>query len=230
MAAKPAKKPKRATKNALDADLRGYLDTNADIVTVIDKPVGMSDIGTLSAQSEGPILFENILGYPDFRLTDMHVKHRWSQCRALGVAEDAYLPTLAQRLRKPPRGFVDIKSGLKLPVPIHSEDETHPLVTAMTVVKDPQTGFYNTCHAATQVTGPQEGLISFVTPHTHIVMQKYLARGEKEMPIAYVFGLPPAYEIMANFSGLHMDLRGELEMVGTLMDQDVEMVRVRVLT
>ena len=42
--------------------------------------------------------------------------------------------------------------------------------------------------------------------------------------MAYVFGLPPAYEIMANFSGLHMDLWGELEMVGTLMDQDVEMV------
>jgi len=38
-----------------------------------------------------------------------------------------------------------------------------------------------------------------------------------------VFGLPPAYEIMANFSGLHMDMWGEMEMVGTIMDQDIEM-------
>lgn len=227
--------PKR---NTLDPDLRGYLDSNADILTVIDKPVTMNDLGALSAQCEGPILFNNINEYPDFRFTDMHVKHRWSQCRALGVREDEYLPTLAQRLRMPARGFVEATTApvqevvwtgdeadwTKLPVPIHSEDETEPLVTAMLLAKDPETGFYNTSHAATQVVGPQQGLISFVTPHTHIVMRKYLERGETQMPVAFVFGLPPAYEIMANFSGQHMDLWGELEMVGTIMDIDVEMV------
>ena len=55
-------------------------------------------------------------------------------------------------------------------------------------------------------------------------MNKHRALGHREMPIALVFGLHPAYEIMANFSGLHMDLWGELEMVGTLLAQDVEMV------
>ena len=55
-------------------------------------------------------------------------------------------------------------------------------------------------------------------------MQKYRDRGIKEMPIAIVFGVHPAYEIMANFSGMHMDLWGEMEMVGTIMDMDVEMV------
>ena len=84
MAAKPAKKPKRATKNALDADLRGYLDTNADIVTVIDKPVGMSDIGTLSAQSEGPILFENgMAGVVEAGLRILHDGHRGNQWMGL---------------------------------------------------------------------------------------------------------------------------------------------------
>ena len=68
------------------------------------------------------------------------------------------------------------------------------------------------------------GLISFVTPHSHIVMNKYREMGVEYMPIAFVFGVPPAYEIMANFSGLHMDLWGEMEMVGTIMDRDVEMV------
>ena len=233
-----SKTARRAAGNALDADLRGYLDSNADILTVIDKPVSIDNIGALSAQSEQPILFNNISEYPDFRICDILVKHRWTQCRALGVDEKDYLPTLAQRLRKPPRGFVNVETGpvkeivwtgkdadwLKLPIPIHSELEAEPYVTALNIVRDPETGFYNSSHAGTQAVGPHKGLISFVTPHTHAVIRKYLARGAKEMPIAIVFGVPPAYEIMGNFSGLHMDLWGEMEMVGTIMDQDVEMV------
>ena len=121
-------------KNQLDPDLRGYLESNKDILSVIEKQVSINDIGALSAQSDGPILFENIKEHPGFRLCDMLVRHRWSQCRALGVDEKDYLPTLAQRLRKPPRGFVDVETGpvkeviwtgkeadwLKLPIPIHS--------------------------------------------------------------------------------------------------------------
>jgi 3-polyprenyl-4-hydroxybenzoate decarboxylase len=55
-------------------------------------------------------------------------------------------------------------------------------------------------------------------------MGKYRDLGRDRMPIAFVFGVPPAYEIMANFSGLHMDAWGELEMVGTIMQRDVEVV------
>ena len=94
----------------------------------------------------------------------------------------------------------------------------------MNIIKDPQTGFYNSCHAGTHAVGPRRGLISFVTPHSHVIMRKYREMGAEYMPIAYVFGVPPAYEIMANFSGLHMDSWGEMEMVGTIMDRDVEMV------
>src|SRR3990172_9080387 len=94
----------------------------------------------------------------------------------------------------------------------------------MNLVKDPEMGFYNTSHAGTIVTGPRTGLPSLVTPHTHAIMRKYRDLGEKRMPFAFAFGLHPAYEIMANFSGLHMDMWGELEMVGTIMDRDVEMV------
>jgi len=55
-------------------------------------------------------------------------------------------------------------------------------------------------------------------------MRKYRELGHTRMPFVIVFGVHPAYEIMANFSGLHMDMWGELEMVGTIMDQDIEMV------
>ena len=219
-------------------DLRGFLADNDDIVTRIDKPVSIDHVGALSAQSEGPIVFERIQEFPGFRLCDILVKHRWSQCRALGVEENDYLRTLAYRLRQPPRGFVNVATGpvkevihkghevdwTQLPAPVHSAAEDDPYITAMNIVRDPETGFYNSSHAGTSPLKPRSGLMSFATPHTHIVMNKHRALGHKEMPIALVFGLHPAYEIMANYSGLHMDVWGELEMVGTLMAQDVEMV------
>jgi 2,5-furandicarboxylate decarboxylase 1 len=230
--------PPYTPAKALDKDLRGYLGTNADIVTRITKPVSLELIPALSAQSNQPIFFENIIEKPGFRLCDILVKHRELQARALGVTREDYLRTLAYRLRRPPRGFVNVSDGpvkekkfkggevdwTRLPIPIHSEQETQPYVTAMNIVVDPETGFHNTSHAGTIVTGPRTGLPSFVTPHTHVIMRKYRELGHAAMPLVIVFGLPPAYEIMANFSGLHMDMWGELEMVGTIMDQDIEMV------
>ena len=222
----------------LDKDLRGYLETNADIVTVVKKPVSIDAVGALSAQSEGPILFENIVEKPGFRLCDMLVKHRWSQARALGVPAADFLKTLAFRLRQPPRGFVNVKGGpvkevvlrgkdvdwTRLPVPYHTDKDDAPYVTAMNIVRDPETGFYNSSHARAMCLEPTRGLASFVTPHTNIIIKKYLELGRDEMPIAFVIGVHPAYEIMANYSGLHMDTWGEMEMVGTIMDQDIEMV------
>ena len=222
----------------LDPSLRGYLETNADIVTRITKPVRIDDIGALSAQSDQPILFENIVEKPGFRLCDILVKNRRSQARALGVAPKDFIKTLAYRLRQPPRGFKDVKSGpvkevirlgenadwTQLPIPFHKDKDTAPYLTAMNIIKDPETGFYNSCHAGTHAVGPRRGLISFVTPHSHIIMRKYREIGAETMPIAFVIGVPPAYEIMANFSGLHMDSWGEMEMVGTVMDRDIEMV------
>ena len=221
----------------LDRDLRGYLETNRDVVTCIRKPVSIIDIGALSAQSEAPILFESIVEYPGFRICDMLVRNRRTQARALGVAPEHYLMTLAHRLRKPPRALVKVPTGpvkevkwlgtdadlSRLPIPFHKEQDTYPYLTAMNILRDPETGFYNSSHAGTTIVGPRRGLVSFVTPHSKRIIHKYLDRGVDSMPIAIVAGVPPAYEIMANFSGLHMDLWGEMEMAGTIMDQDIEM-------
>src|SRR6266702_5114443 len=89
----------------LDGALRDYLATNADIITHIKKPVSIDDIGALSAQSDLPIVFENIIEKPGFRLCDILVKNRTTQARALGVPPEDYLKTLAYRLRQFPRGF-----------------------------------------------------------------------------------------------------------------------------
>ena len=75
----------------LDTDLRGYLKTNSDVVTVISKPVSERLVGALSAKSEKPILFENIVERPGYSVLDILLKHRNLQARALGVTEDEYL-------------------------------------------------------------------------------------------------------------------------------------------
>lgn len=222
----------------LDRDLRGHLATNADIVTRVTKPVSIDHIGALSAQSENPILFENIIERPGFRMCDILVKHRAHQARAIGTTIKDYLPTLAFRLRQPPRGLTIVKSGpvkeviflgndtarANLPIPFHTDRDDAPYVTAMNIVRDPETGFYNSSQAGTLAVEPCRWLPSFSTPHTNIIMKKYREMGHDSMPMAYVFGVHPAYEIMANFSGLHMDMWGEMDMIGTLMNQDIEMV------
>ncbi|MGQ0653495.1 MAG: UbiD family decarboxylase domain-containing protein [Betaproteobacteria bacterium] len=90
--------------------------------------------------------------------------------RARSASRDDYLRSLAHRLRRPPRGFVNVGDGpvkerkfegngvdwTKLPIPVHSEQETRPYVTPMNIVLDPETGFHNTSHAGTTVTGPRE--------------------------------------------------------------------------
>src|SRR5260221_5755680 len=228
MADRSVRSPGPTNRQApLDPDLRGYLQSNADLVTRIPKPVRLDDIGALSAQSERPILFERIVERPDYRLCDILVKNRASQARALGVPQEDYLKTLAFRLRQPPRGLVNVATGpvkevvwrgsdvdrTKLPIPFHTDTDAAPYVTAMNIVRDPETGFYNSSHAGTHAVGPTRGLCSFATPHTHAIMRKYRERGATTLPIAFVFGVHPAYEIIANFSGLHMDMWGEMEMV-----------------
>ncbi len=200
----------------LDASLRGYLATNADIVTRVTKPVHMADIGALSAQSDQPIVFENIVEKPGFRLCDILVKTRRAQARALGTSPENYLRTLAYRLRQPARGLKIVKSGpvkevvklhneadwTELPIPFHKDKDAAPYITAMNIIRDPETVFYNSCHAGTHAVGPRRGLISFVTPHSHVIMRKYRDMGVDAMPIAFVVGVPAAVRNLANFSGL----------------------------
>ena len=230
--------PPPAPVKPLDRSLRDYLDTHAGSVIRISKPVNIDDVGALSAQVDDPVVFENLVEHPGYRLTDILVKNRKNHARALGVEKDDYLRTLAYRLRQPPRGFKHVKTGpvkevirkgndvdwTSLPIPKHKDVDEHPYVTAMNIVRDPETGFYNSSHSGTYAVGPRKGLPSFITPHTNLIIRKYKEMGVDKMPMAFAFGVHPAYEIMANFSGLHMDMWGEMEMVGTIMDQDIEMV------
>ena len=41
--------PRQGRNFVLDSDLRGFLKTNEDVVTVITKPVSIEDIGAIAA-------------------------------------------------------------------------------------------------------------------------------------------------------------------------------------
>jgi len=222
----------------LDPDLRGFLKTNEDVVTVIAKPVSVKQIGAISAQSETPIVFENVIESPGFRVTDILVKHRNLQARALGVTEADFLKTLAYRLRQPPRGVIDVKSGpvreviltgkdvdvRKLPICYQSDINPQPMMTCMNWVRDPATGRYNVMNAMTTITGPDTGFSLFVSRDTTVIFERYRKLGIFEVPIVFVAGLPPAYEIMGQYAGVHLDSWGETDMFGTIADHDVEFV------
>ena len=95
--------PPSRSNVTLDDSLRGHLATNADIVSWITKPVRMNDIGALSAQSEQPILFENIIEKPGFRriLVKTRRSHRTRARRSVrALFDDALLLPAASA---PPR-------------------------------------------------------------------------------------------------------------------------------
>ena len=96
------------------------------------------------------------------------------RCRdgcALGTSPENYLRTLAYRLRQPARGLKIVKSGpvkevvklhneadwTELPIPFHKDMDAAPYITAMNIIRDPETGFYNSCHAGTHAVGPRRG-------------------------------------------------------------------------
>ena len=155
----------------------------------------MDDIGALSAQSDMPIIFENIVGKQGFRLCDMFVKNRMSQRGALGVTPQNYLKTLAFRLRQPPRGFKSVKTGpvkevirtgsdvdwTVLPIPRHKDKDAAPYVTAMNIIRDPENRLLQIMFTpGTYAVAPRRGLISFITPHSHIIMQKLKGEGPRQ--------------------------------------------------
>ena len=122
----PAPSPTEGQNFTVDKDLRSWLETNEEVVTTITKPVQVEHIGAISAQSEGPVVFENIVGKPGFRVVDTLVKHRNLQARALGVAEEDFPP--------PSRtGCASHRAASSRPVPVRCAKLSSPATTSMYV-------------------------------------------------------------------------------------------------
>jgi 2,5-furandicarboxylate decarboxylase 1 len=220
-------------------DLRSYLAENRDLVLRLTKPVAVEHVSDLICQSRRPILFESIQEHPGWRLCDLLFRDRLAQSRVLKTAPDRVLPELARRLALPPRpprpvnggpvkekrvapGALDLRS---LPAFRHGAMDPARTLIAMLVCADPETGRTN--FSFTRVTPLDARRATFLigsSPHMRAILAKHGAAGRR-MPVALVVGTHPAYEIMASYSvPTHLEKFGELELVGNLIDETIELV------
>ncbi|MGE0627236.1 MAG: UbiD family decarboxylase domain-containing protein [Hyphomicrobiaceae bacterium] len=196
-------------------------------------------MSALINQSRQPILFETIDGYPRWSICDLLFRDRASQARVLDTMPDNVLRELASRLRQPPRSprlvaespvKENILAGSALnltsiPGFQHGAEDMGRVIVAMTICRDPDTGRQNL--SWTRMTPLSERRATYFigsSPHMRSILEKYEKRQER-MPLVFVVGTHPAYEIMASYSvTTHLDQFGELEMVPALMGAEVELV------
>jgi 2,5-furandicarboxylate decarboxylase 1 len=220
-------------------DLRTYLDAVQDDVLHIRKEVDpLTEMGALCSESEQPILFENVKGYPSWRVCDRLVSTRKMQAAALGVEPDRVVVELAQRLSRGPGEVQTAEIApcketiwmgkeadlLRLPTAIHSEgDGGRYIGGGVHITRDPDTGIQNQSMLRTQIKGSHHTGFLMCRRHNYEHYKKHVERREP-MPMAVAIGLHPAYEITANYSGRH-DGYEEFALAGSLLEEPVELVR-----
>ncbi|HET8672882.1 MAG TPA: UbiD family decarboxylase [Thermoleophilaceae bacterium] len=224
------------------ADLRGFLDSLGAELHVIDDEIDpVTQAGILSSESRHPYLLTNLKGFPDWRFTDILASSRELQGRAFGTPAERVVPELAERIfkRQPTKRVLlddapckevkligDEADIRRLPIPIHSVgDGGRYLGSGMTVTKDPDSGIANVAIIRTHIRDDEPRRVGFwmAARHNWAHYMKHEARGDK-MPMAFVIGLHPAYEILANYSGDHTGF-DEFELAASVIGEDLPMVR-----
>ena len=222
--------------------LRDHLETldERNLLLRVPKEVGRDEMGALINQSDRTILFERIKECPDFRVVDLLFKDRAHQARVLGVEPKAFVSTLGDLLRRGPGEMRTVEEApcqevvltgkevdlTALPIARHSDLDPGPYITGgFDIIRDPDYGTTNSCYPRMLIADRDEGILSFVTPHSWAIIQKFQERGMKEMPHATVIGPHPLFEVAANLSTYHAPYFGEIEYAGRFMGRPAEMVK-----
>ncbi|MEM8983952.1 MAG: UbiD family decarboxylase domain-containing protein [Pseudomonadota bacterium] len=221
------------------SDLRTYLSDIESHLLTVRKTVDLRDVSSLINQAAQPVLFDSLKGFPNWRLTDLLMCSRHVQAKIFGVSPDLVLTTLADRLLLPPQPPKTAEYGpckeviatgsnaqlTDIPAFQNGEEDMGPALMAMTVCRDPDSGNQNL--AWTRMTPlDAETATYFIGSSVHMrsILAKHEQRNEP-MPMAFVMGLHPAYEIMGSYSVLdHIRQFGELDMVGPLLGESIEVV------
>ena len=220
-------------------DLRSYLADNDDLVLRVPKPVERDHLSSLIVQANRPVLFENIAGHGDWRVADLLFRDRSAQARVIGTTPDRVCADLAARLSRPPMAPKVVNTGpvkdrifmagdfdlRDIPAFQHGERDPGPGLIAMNICRAPNEGAIN--FSFTRLSPLDAGRATYLigsSPHMREILAAWEALDEP-MPMACVIGTHPAYEIMASYSmPRHLESFGELEMVGNLIDEVVELV------
>jgi 2,5-furandicarboxylate decarboxylase 1 len=197
-------------------DMNGFLKTHGSEITWIKKPVKLDHVGALIAQAANTIVFENISGYPGFRLADQFFVSRKAQARVLGCEPKQVVKRLAEVIRKGPRPLKEVQGApcqektfvggevdlSMLPVVRHTDLDPYPYTTGFAVHRNPETGGFNAMFPRCGVLSRNEMVASFVTPTANNLLTRHKAAGTK-MPQALVIGSHPAWELAACYSHPH---------------------------
>lgn len=231
----------KATNNKMPKTLRSFMEGLGDrLLKIHDEIDPVTQAGILCSESVGPVVFDNLRGFPGWRLTDTLIKDRIDQASAFGSSNVREVCVdLARRMAKGPGKSVMVKDSpvkqvkrlgkdadiRKIPIPIHSHNDAgRYLGSGITITKNPETGVRNEAIIRTMLTDdPRVCSFSMAYRHNWAHYQQYVARNEP-MPMAYAIGLHPAYEVMCNWSGRH-ETFDELEYGAGVLGETVEMVK-----
>ncbi|MGH8937264.1 MAG: UbiD family decarboxylase domain-containing protein [Acidimicrobiia bacterium] len=222
-------------------DLHSFLDHHREEHLHIEKPVPLDHVGALVAEADETIVFDNLEGFPGWRLVDQLFVNRRAQARVLGCEPHEVVSELAEVLRRGPRSLKEVDGGpcqeevvigddvdlATLPIVTHTDLDPYPYTTSFVVHKDPETGQYNQMFPRNGVLSRNEMVSSFVTSTANRILGKY-QQAEEKMPQAVVIGCHPAWELAGCYSHPHDDW-WELELFESITGSVGEVTRCRTL-
>ncbi len=220
-------------------DLRTYLEQISDKILHIEKPVDpLTQMGGICQLVEQPVMFENVTGYPGWKVIDRLLTPRELVALAAGVPADGMIEHLRGRWPGPPvheavmvesapvkekivKGEdVDLKS---LPVAFSSPKDSGPFLSgAHLVSENPETGDLNVAFCRAEVKGKALVSCGVYRPDTLRNIALHKERGHKSMPIALCIGHHPAFDLSASASFNHPGY-SEHEMTANLLGEPVEL-------
>ena len=220
-------------------DLRTFIAANEDLILKVPKPVPLGNLSDLIVQAGRPVVFDNIEGFPGWRVADLFFRDRVAQAAVLQTTPDKVTEVLGERLAMPPREPLMVNDAphkerilkgddvdlRKIPGFQHGGRDPGPGIIVMNICREPDNGAVNFSFTRLAPFEARRGTMLIASsPHQRAIYEAWEARGEP-MPMACVVGTHPAYEIMASYSVPdHLEKFGELELVGNLLDERIEMV------
>lgn len=225
----------------MPSDLRTFLDdarAAGRLYRVTKEVDPYKNLAALCDESDRPIILDNIAGYEGWTVAANLANNRDSEAIAFRVPRNEVVRRVAQALDRGPAPHKVVSSGpvkeviwrgdeanvKRLPVVVNSELDGGPYIgSGMGVVVDPDTGLHNTTFPRFQVADGRECPLYIYSPHVRKIMGKYAQR-QQPMPMALVVGHHPVWEV-ATASSMHHPGCGELDYVGSLLEEETEFVR-----
>ncbi|MCA1841660.1 MAG: UbiD family decarboxylase [Actinobacteria bacterium] len=220
-------------------DLPSYLAAHASSILHVEAQVPLDAVGALTAQADRTIVFEDIAGFPGWRLADLLFVDRAAQARVLGCRPGEVVPRLAKVLRDGPRPLKEVTGAAfhanvltgdqvdlaALPIVRHTDQDPYPYTTSFAVHHDPGTGQLNQMFPRCGVLGANEMVASFVTPTANRILAHHRQEGTP-MPQAVVIGCHPGWELAGVYSHPHNEW-SELDLFESITGEVGEVVRCR---